>query len=169
MDVGDIKWHFSAADPENWKVFPDWSKHFPRVWLFLRVERRKKCGHRVKFIFLKTFGCRLLDYGTLWLWRCVLVIFRNLIRLTLLFHFLPHGYAAACVSFRSKWKWRLNEKWFLLLSASYTGSSSDEEEVSPREKAQQNSRGFGDFCVRNINQAAYGRKEIDIAEQGKRF
>ena len=129
----------------------------------------EKCGHRVKFIFLKTFGCRLLDYGTLWLWRCVLVIFRNLIRLTLLFHFLPHGYAAACVSFRSKWKWRLNEKWFLLLSASYTGSSSDEEEVSPREKAQQNSRGFGDFCVRNINQAAYGRKEIDIAEQGKRF
>ena len=26
-----------------------------------------------------------------------------------------------------------------------------------------------DFCVRNINQAAYGRKEIDIAEQGKRL
>jgi len=50
-------------------------------------------------------------------------------------------------------------------SASYTGSSSDEEEVSPREKVQQNSRGFSDFCVRNINQAAYGRKEIDIAEQ----
>ncbi|XP_057367762.1 adenosylhomocysteinase-like 1 isoform X2 [Daphnia carinata] len=50
-------------------------------------------------------------------------------------------------------------------SASYTGSSSDEEEISPREKAQQTSKGMTDFCVRNINQAAYGRKEIDIAEQ----
>lgn len=53
-----------------------------------------------------------------------------------------------------------------LLAASYTGSSSDEEEISPREKAQQTSKGLLDFCVRNINQAAYGRKEIDIAEQG---
>lgn len=50
-------------------------------------------------------------------------------------------------------------------SASYTGSSSDEEEISPREKQQQTSKGMADFCVRNINQAAYGRKEIDIAEQ----
>jgi hypothetical protein len=52
-------------------------------------------------------------------------------------------------------------------AASYTGSSSDEEEMSPREKEQQTSKGMADFCVRNINQAAYGRKEIDIAEQGK--
>ena len=50
--------------------------------------------------------------------------------------------------------------------ASYTGSSSDEEELSPREKVQQTSKGFSEFCVRNINQAAFGRKEIDIAEQG---
>jgi len=50
-------------------------------------------------------------------------------------------------------------------SASYTGSSSDEEELSPREKVQQTSKGLADFCVRNINQAAFGRKEIDIAEQ----
>jgi len=50
-------------------------------------------------------------------------------------------------------------------SASYTGSSSDEEEMSPREKSQQTSKGLTDFCVRNINQAAFGRKEIDIAEQ----
>lgn len=56
----------------------------------------------------------------------------------------------------------------LLIAASYTGSSSDEEELSPRDKAQQTSKGFADFCVRNINQAAYGRKEIDIAEQGIR-
>ena len=53
-----------------------------------------------------------------------------------------------------------------MITASYTGSSSDEEELSPRDKAQQTSKGFTDFCVRNINQAAYGRKEIDIAEQG---
>lgn len=53
-----------------------------------------------------------------------------------------------------------------MFSASYTGSSSDEEEISPREKQQQTSKGMADFCVRNINQAAYGRKEIDIAEQG---
>ena len=53
--------------------------------------------------------------------------------------------------------------------ASYTGSSSDEEEISPREKAQQTSTRMTDFCVRNINQAAYGRKENDIAEQGKRL
>jgi adenosylhomocysteinase len=39
--------------------------------------------------------------------------------------------------------------------------------MSPREKEQQTSKGMADFCVRNINQAAYGRKEIDIAEQGK--
>ncbi len=38
--------------------------------------------------------------------------------------------------------------------------------MSPREKEQQTSKGMVDFCVRNINQAAYGRKEIDIAEQG---
>lgn len=50
-------------------------------------------------------------------------------------------------------------------SASYTGSSSDEEDVSPREKVQKNSKGQSDFCVRNIAQAAFGRREIEIAEQ----
>ncbi|GLH11646.1 Adenosylhomocysteinase [Gryllus bimaculatus] len=50
-------------------------------------------------------------------------------------------------------------------SASYTGSSSDEEDVSPRDKEQKNSNGFSDFCVRNINQHAFGRREIEIAEQ----
>ncbi|XP_023705483.1 adenosylhomocysteinase-like 1 isoform X2 [Cryptotermes secundus] len=56
------------------------------------------------------------------------------------------------------------------LSASSTdsyssGSSSDEEHVSPRERIQKNSLGFSDFCVRNISQHAFGRREIEIAEQ----
>lgn len=50
-------------------------------------------------------------------------------------------------------------------SASYTGSSSDEDDVSPREKIQKTESGFTDFCVRNINQHAFGRREIEIAEQ----
>ena len=45
------------------------------------------------------------------------------------------------------------------------GSSSDEEAVSPREKPQKNSKGSSDFCVRRIEQAPYGRREIEIAEQ----
>ncbi len=48
---------------------------------------------------------------------------------------------------------------------SFLGSSSDEEGVSPREKSQKNSKGFSDFCVRRIEQASYGRREIEIAEQ----
>ena len=31
---------------------------------------------------------------------------------------------------------------------------------------QKSSKGFTDFCVRNIEQAAFGRREIEIAEQG---
>ncbi|XP_076178710.1 adenosylhomocysteinase-like 1 isoform X5 [Ptiloglossa arizonensis] len=50
-------------------------------------------------------------------------------------------------------------------SASYTGSSSDEDDVSPREKVQKTEKGFTDFCVRNINQHMFGRREIEIAEQ----
>jgi adenosylhomocysteinase len=51
-------------------------------------------------------------------------------------------------------------------TASYTGSSSEEDDVSPREKVQKSSKSFSDFCVRNINQHAFGRREIEIAEQG---
>lgn len=51
--------------------------------------------------------------------------------------------------------------------ASYTGSSSDDDDVSPREKIQKACNGFSDFCVRNINQHAFGRREIEIAEQGE--
>lgn len=37
--------------------------------------------------------------------------------------------------------------------------------MSPREKIQKTEKGFTDFCVRNINQHAFGRREIEIAEQ----
>lgn len=51
-------------------------------------------------------------------------------------------------------------------SASYTGSSEDGDDVPPREKVQKNSKGSSDFCVRNIGaQHAFGRREIEIAEQ----
>uniref|UniRef100_A0A8C7TAE4 S-adenosyl-L-homocysteine hydrolase NAD binding domain-containing protein n=1 Tax=Oncorhynchus mykiss TaxID=8022 RepID=A0A8C7TAE4_ONCMY len=48
-------------------------------------------------------------------------------------------------------------------SASYTDSSDDE--TSPRDKQQKNSKGNGDFCIKNIKQADFGRREIEIAEQ----
>lgn len=54
---------------------------------------------------------------------------------------------------------------FVLVAASYTDSSDDE--VSPREKQQTNSKGSSNFCVKNIKQAEFGRREIEIAEQGK--
>lgn len=50
-------------------------------------------------------------------------------------------------------------------AASYTDSSDDE--TSPRDKTQVNSKGSSDFCVKNIKQAEFGRREIEIAEQGK--
>lgn len=50
------------------------------------------------------------------------------------------------------------------IAASYTDSSDDE--TSPRDKAQVNTQGSSDFCVKNIKQAEFGRREIEIAEQG---
>ena len=49
-------------------------------------------------------------------------------------------------------------------AASYTDSSDDE--TSPRDKQQKNTKGNGDFCIKNIKQADFGRREIEIAEQG---
>ncbi|CAI5786604.1 adenosylhomocysteinase 3 isoform X1 [Podarcis lilfordi] len=48
-------------------------------------------------------------------------------------------------------------------AASYTDSSDDE--TSPRDKQQKNTKGSSDFCVKNIKQAEFGRREIEIAEQ----
>ncbi|GLD63123.1 adenosylhomocysteinase 3 isoform X1 [Lates japonicus] len=50
---------------------------------------------------------------------------------------------------------------------SYTDSSDDE--TSPRDKQQKNSKGNGDFCIKNIKQADFVRREIEIAEQGKPY
>ncbi|XP_053741591.1 S-adenosylhomocysteine hydrolase-like protein 1 isoform X2 [Synchiropus splendidus] len=44
-------------------------------------------------------------------------------------------------------------------------SESSEDESSPREKLQKNTRGLSDFCIKNIGQAVFGRREIQIAEQ----
>jgi len=50
-------------------------------------------------------------------------------------------------------------------SGSYTGSSSEDDDESPRETNQKNSAGSADFCVKKISQHSYGRREIEIAEQ----
>lgn len=55
----------------------------------------------------------------------------------------------------------------LSITASCTGSSSEDDDISPREKVQKNTNGNFDFCVRNISQHHFGRREIEIAEQGK--
>ncbi|XP_023657417.1 S-adenosylhomocysteine hydrolase-like protein 1 isoform X2 [Paramormyrops kingsleyae] len=47
---------------------------------------------------------------------------------------------------------------------SYSSDSSDDE-TSPRDKQQKNSKGSADFCIKNIKQADFGRREIEIAEQ----
>ncbi|XP_067292862.1 adenosylhomocysteinase like 2a isoform X4 [Pseudorasbora parva] len=39
-----------------------------------------------------------------------------------------------------------------------------EDEVFPRDRLQINSKGNGDFCVKNIKLADYGRREIELAE-----
>lgn len=54
--------------------------------------------------------------------------------------------------------------WPFLPAASYTDSSDDE--TSPRDRTQVNSKGSSNFCVKNIKQAEFGRREIEIAEQG---
>ncbi|KAM8703311.1 hypothetical protein ACLKA7_008005 [Drosophila subpalustris] len=49
-------------------------------------------------------------------------------------------------------------------SACFT-ESSEEDEVSPKDVVQRNSNGRSDFCIKNIGKAAFGRREIEIAEQ----
>jgi len=49
-------------------------------------------------------------------------------------------------------------------NSSYSDSDSDDD-VSPRERDQESSKGFKDFCVKNIRYATIGRREIEIAEQ----
>lgn len=47
-------------------------------------------------------------------------------------------------------------------------SDSSGNESSPREQKQKASTGFSDFCIKSIKQAHFGRREIEIAEQGER-
>lgn len=46
-------------------------------------------------------------------------------------------------------------------------SESSDDGSSPREKQQKTSKGSSDFCIKDISKAEFGRKEIEIAEQGK--
>lgn len=48
-------------------------------------------------------------------------------------------------------------------------NASSEDELSPQNKEQKNSKGFSDFCIKNIKQADFGRKEIEIAQQGEKW
>uniref|UniRef100_A0A3B3ZL20 S-adenosyl-L-homocysteine hydrolase NAD binding domain-containing protein n=1 Tax=Periophthalmus magnuspinnatus TaxID=409849 RepID=A0A3B3ZL20_9GOBI len=48
---------------------------------------------------------------------------------------------------------------------SYSSTDSSDDETSPRDKTQVNVKGSSDFCVKNIKQAEFGRREIEIAEQ----
>ncbi|XP_024138527.1 S-adenosylhomocysteine hydrolase-like protein 1 isoform X3 [Oryzias melastigma] len=50
-------------------------------------------------------------------------------------------------------------------SFSSVSNESSEDELSPQNKQQKNSKGFSDFCIKNIKQADFGRKEIEIAQQ----
>ncbi|KAG7999814.1 Adenosylhomocysteinase 3 [Nibea albiflora] len=50
-------------------------------------------------------------------------------------------------------------------SHSSVGSDSSEDGPSPRDKLQKTSKGFSDFCIKNIQQAEFGRRAIEIAQQ----
>lgn len=46
-------------------------------------------------------------------------------------------------------------------------SDSSDDGSSPRDKLQKTSKGSSDFCIKNIKHADFGRREIQIAEQGE--
>ncbi|XP_032380328.1 S-adenosylhomocysteine hydrolase-like protein 1 isoform X1 [Etheostoma spectabile] len=49
---------------------------------------------------------------------------------------------------------------------SYSSVCSDsKDESSPRDKHQKTSKGFSDFCIKNMKQAEFGRREIEAAQQ----
>lgn len=67
---------------------------------------------------------------------------------------------------RVSWQQLRNERSYIpSLSVISNEGSEIEEEISPRSKEQVNKNNFSDFCVRNIEHAELGRKEILIAEQ----
>lgn len=42
-----------------------------------------------------------------------------------------------------------------------------EDEVSPRDKQRMNTKGNKDFCIKNIKLADFGRRQIELAEDGR--
>lgn len=60
---------------------------------------------------------------------------------------------------------------FLVVLISHFSGGSDaenpEDEVSPRDMQQINSKGNMDFCIKNIKLADFGRREIELAEDGR--
>ncbi|KAM8891301.1 S-adenosylhomocysteine hydrolase-like protein 1 isoform 3-T3 [Spinachia spinachia] len=50
-------------------------------------------------------------------------------------------------------------------SCGSVGSGSSEDESSPRDKPQKTYEGLSDFCIKNIKQAEFGRREIIIAQK----
>ncbi|XP_041853137.1 S-adenosylhomocysteine hydrolase-like protein 1 isoform X2 [Melanotaenia boesemani] len=50
-------------------------------------------------------------------------------------------------------------------SINSVSSKSSEDESSPQDKLQKTSKGLSDFCIKNIKQAEFGRREIEIAQQ----
>ena len=53
---------------------------------------------------------------------------------------------------------------YLKLINLFQGSSSEDDDESPRELNQKNSAGSADFCVKKISQHSYGRREIEVRE-----
>jgi len=50
-------------------------------------------------------------------------------------------------------------------SSEFSDSYSSDDETSPRDRVLANSKGFKDFRIKDLKLSAYGRKEIEIAEQ----
>ena len=80
-----------------------------------------------------------------------------------------------CVSFVSIKSWGVGDPqsatdtmYLTSLTGEYSGSSSseDEDSTSPKDKVLKNSKGLTDFRIKDIKIAPYGRKEIEMAEQG---
>lgn len=61
---------------------------------------------------------------------------------------------------------KINHRLFSKFKNQANEASDIEDEISPRLKEQVNRHNFTDFCVKNIDNAEHGRKEVQIAEQG---
>lgn len=55
----------------------------------------------------------------------------------------------------------------VVINLAFTSSKSHHTITAFFVPKQKNSKGSSDFCVKNIKLADFGRREIEIAEQGK--